>query len=70
MLQNCPPFGFFWAKPVLTQTGYNEFRILRIPDIELLVFKTGVFSELCNFYFNLFLSPTWADHGLFFRNVN
>ena len=30
----------------LTQTEYNEFRILRIPDIAFLVF----FPELCDFF--------------------
>ena len=29
MLQKGPPL-VFWRKPELTQTGYNEFRILRI----------------------------------------
>ena len=43
-------------KSDLTQTGYNEFRILRIPDIAFLVVKTGVCSELCEFFSNLFLS--------------
>ena len=36
MLQKGPIFGFCWRKPDLMQTGYNEFRIKRIPDITFL----------------------------------
>ena len=27
MLQKCPPFGHFWRKPSLKQTGNNEYPI-------------------------------------------
>ena len=44
-------------KPDLTQTGYNEFGKLRIPDIAFHVFKTGVFRNYATFS-NLFLSKS------------